>query len=266
MVWTFNHRPGGHDVTFDFSPIIRPPAGGSSPEPTAPGEEIDAAEPVGLKPSRPCAEVRATATLLREDSREAINAPFLEPAAPVPRENEYAASRDAHLASLGTAVSSGGAGSDDPPSVMPASAPKRIVACTMSGNLCAIATLDPGGRSWRVSRTHSRLFQLTDTSQSGLRDFARELFQFLGPLRGSAMVSCPTKTGSVLGGLEDEARIETLLMMLPGLEIEKVDNEAIASWVVSANPPYPDNMPNGRNTFAQIRAIEAAQYIIERMV
>ena len=265
MTLTSNHLSGGYAFTYDFAPVGRPCAEVIPPVPSAPEDELDTAEPANSPASIPLVEVRSSATLPPHFEHEATSALFVEPALAAPLEHEPSPYRETTVPSLEGDVDAGGAKSIDSPSVKPASDPKWIVACAMSGNLCAVATLESADSSLKVSRKHSRLFQLTDTSQSGMRSFAVELFQLLDPLRGAVMVSCPTRTGSVLAGLEDEARIETLLMMLPELKVEQIDNDVIAKWVVSANPPYPENMPNGRNTYAQIRAIEAAQYIAQGM-
>lgn len=265
MSLTSNHLSGGYAFTCDFAPVGRPRTDGNPPTPSAPKDELDTAEPAISAANLTFVEARSNAALLRDFKRETTSILFAEPALPAPLAHEHPPCRETTLPSLAGDAGAEGAKSNDPPSVKPASNPKTIVACAMSGNLCAVATLEPADSSWKVSRKHSRLFHLTDTSQAGMRGFAGELFQFLEPLRGAVMVSCPTRTGSVLAGLEDEARIETLLMMLPELKVEQVDNDVIAKWVVSANPPYPENMPSGRNTFAQIRAIEAAQYIAQGM-
>jgi len=261
MTLTSNHLFGGYAFTCDFAPVGRPRTDGIPPAPSAPEDEFDTAEPVSSPVSLPLVEARSNATLPRDFTREATSALFAEPALHAPLAHEHPPYRETTLPSLAGDAGTEGAKSSDPPPAKAAANPKRIVACAMSSNLCAVATLELVDFSWRVSRKNSRLLQLTDTSQPGMRSFASELFQFLEPLRGAVMVSCPTRTGSVLAGLEDEARIETLLMMLPDLKVDQVDNDVIAKWVVSANPPYPENMPSGRNTYPQIRAIEAAQYI-----
>ena len=53
-------------------------------------------------------------------------------------------------------------------------------------------------------------------------------------------------------------------MMLPGVSMKPEDNDRIADWALSENPCSPGNMPQGRLTFAQIRAIEAALYAATR--
>lgn len=143
--------------------------------------------------------------------------------------------------------------------------PGKIVGCAMSGSLLAVATLQPGPLYWQVSQVHSRMFHLRDRSQEGLRNFAREVNTFLSGIGAEKAVSCRTKSGSWTEGLEDEARIEVVLMMLPGVPMKPEDNDRIADWVLSKTPPSPDNMPQGRMTFAQVRAIEAALYTAARV-
>ena len=143
--------------------------------------------------------------------------------------------------------------------------PGKIVGCAMSGSLLAVATLQPGPLHWQVSQVHSRMFHLRDRSQEGLRNFAREVNTFLSGIGAEKAVSCRTKSGSWTEGLEDEARIEVVLMMLPRVPMKPEDNDRIADWVLSKTPPSPDNMPQGRMTFAQVRAIEAALYTAARV-
>jgi hypothetical protein len=243
MTYQFNPAPAGYGVNFSF---LAPTAPHSETEPdpfaieqSSDSEMSDAAPP--RSPEGPnSAENRLGGLMTGTKQNEAVR-----------RRPATKSDSDGHR--------------NDPPHAEQAFDPNRppkVCACAVSGPLLALVTLIPGQSSWRLVQGASRMFHLGGCSQEDRRKFAREIYNFVTSEEVQEIAFCRTKTGSWTEGLEDEVIIESLIMMIPQLAIHPVDNNSVADWVIDMNPPSLENMPNARQGFAQIRALEAAQYVI----
>lgn len=246
MTWDFSPVRPGYDVGYDFSSHV-----------VSPSPQKDAATDDGDRDRQ-----RVEPGVDRGPGTAAdmsVPSPIAYPAVASPPD-DMGLEAEANTV-RGEAASNGEGGQPAAPPSPAGYAPGKIAGCAISGSLLAIATLEPGRWSWKVSQAHSRMFHLKDHTQEGLRKFVSEVHTFLSRVDAATVSACRTKSGSWTDGLEDEARIETLLMMMPGLPVGKEDNDRVADWVLSSNPASPEGMPQGRLTYVEIRAIETAQYV-----
>lgn len=130
-----------------------------------------------------------------------------------------------------------------------------VTACAVSGRLLAFATLEWHEASWQRIEPKSRMFHLAERSRLGLRTLAAQIHEFAAEHQIVRTAFCRTLTGHP----DDEARIEALLSMLPGLELDSYDSDTVLRWSARARPCLPHNLTRAEQSLVQLWASDLAQ-------
>ena len=130
-----------------------------------------------------------------------------------------------------------------------------VTACAVSGRLLAFATLVWQDANWQRIEPKSRMFHLGERSRLGLRTLAAQIHEFAAKHQIVRTAFCRTLTGHP----DDEARIEALLSILPGLELDSYDSDTVLRWSARARPCLPHNVRRAEQTLVQLWAIDLAQ-------
>ena len=130
-----------------------------------------------------------------------------------------------------------------------------VTACAVSGRLLAFATLEWQDASWQRIEPKSRMFHLGERSRLGLRTLAAQIHEFAAKHQIVRTAFCRTLTGNP----DDEARIEALLSLLPGLELDHYDSDTVLRWSARARPSLPRNLTRAEQSLVQLWAIDLAQ-------
>jgi hypothetical protein len=131
-----------------------------------------------------------------------------------------------------------------------------VTGCAVTGRMLAFETLAWHDTGWLRSEPGSRLFHLGEHSRMGLRKLASEIHQFASEQQIKRTAFCRTLTGEA----DDEVRIEALLCMIPGLEIDVFDGDNVLHWSAREKPAMPRNVVRAQQSLAQLWAIDLAQF------
>lgn len=130
--------------------------------------------------------------------------------------------------------------------------------CAISGTKVAVATISCDDFSWLLAHSRTRLFQMSGRTQGEIIAFMKELFSFTREGQIDSMLFCRTLTGYLEEGLANEARVDTILKLLPGCRVREIRNEAIREWSLQAQIVRPPNVPKDWRGLVEVRSIEVA--------
>ncbi len=136
----------------------------------------------------------------------------------------------------------------------------QVTGCAAQGRLLAFATIRPEDEGWHLLQERSRMFHLEDRSSNAMRKLAVDIHKFVSEQQIENVSFCRRSVWEVDDGNCDEARIEALLSVIPGLQTEIHEHDIISNWVVRERPAAPENVVHRQQSYAQRRAIEMAQF------
>jgi hypothetical protein len=135
-----------------------------------------------------------------------------------------------------------------------------VTGAAVDGRMLAVTTIVETGPLLAISNSRSRQFHLAEARQEDVLAFGREVHEFLREVRIHKVAFCRTTTVLGEGGNYYENKVETVLQMIPKLELEVLDNDVIAEWRLREDPAFPAGDAHYRESLQQTRAIEAALF------
>ena len=127
--------------------------------------------------------------------------------------------------------------------------------CSASGRLVAFATVVRNETGWSLYRPGSILLHLQAEYPQGPRDLLVAAHQFVFEQKIQSIGFCRMQTGDP----DDEARIQALLAVVPGLETQPFDVNTVLQWSAREKPAAPENVVRSQQHPVQLCAIELAQ-------
>lgn len=128
-------------------------------------------------------------------------------------------------------------------------------AWSVSGRLLAAETVALQGQTWLRRTASCCMFHLTDQSREGLRAMAAQIHRFVSEQQIKTAAFCRTATGN----MDDEARIEAVLLLIPGMETRVFDGDQVLRWASRERMPFPYNAERSQLSLPQLWAIDLAQ-------
>ena len=139
---------------------------------------------------------------------------------------------------------------------------RQISAAAAHGRTLSFVTVEYLAGSWRILKSGTGLVLLSDTSQDSLRILASQSLEIIRSVGSKKLYFCRANYTNVDEYLSYELRIEATLAMLPRVELEVYDGEAVANW--SAKSPRHVLVQFSVEGIAKARAAALARMIAQR--
>lgn len=137
-----------------------------------------------------------------------------------------------------------------------------ISAASAHGRTLSVVTVEYRGGSWNLLKRGTGLVLLADASQDSMRVLASQTLELIRGAGTNKLYFCRANYTNIEEYLSHELMIEAVLAMLPRVNLEIYDGEAVANW--SAKSPRLHFEQFSIEGVAQARSASLARMIAQR--